>query len=82
MNELGEMYSDGKGVKADAQKAVEWYLLADKNGCPMAKHNLAERYRTGNGIPKDLKKAKALFEQSAKSGIKISEDKLKSIPFN
>jgi TPR repeat protein len=38
---------------------------------------VAERYRTGAGLPKDLKKAKALYEESAKLGVKIAAEKLK-----
>jgi TPR repeat protein len=81
MSDLGWMYVDGHGVRADNKKAVQLFLKAEKNGYPFAKYNLAEMYRTGAGFPKDLKKAQGLFEESANFGDKSSMAKLMTMGF-
>lgn len=79
MNDVGMMFANGNGVKRDDKKALEWYLKAEKKGCPYAKFNLAERYRTGKGMPKNLTKARALYKESAQLGSQEAAEMLKRL---
>ena len=38
---LGAMYREGKGVKQDYSKSLEWYQKAAEHGAPKAQHNVA-----------------------------------------
>ncbi len=79
MNDVGMMFANGNGVKRDDNKALEWYLKAEKKGCPCAKFNLAERYRTVKGMPKNLIKARALYKESAQLGSQEAAEMLKRL---
>jgi TPR repeat protein len=39
---LGRFYQDGIGVQKDLVEAYKWFLLAQRNGAPIAKHSLEQ----------------------------------------
>src|SRR3546814_11810779 len=52
-NELGFMYSDGRGVPQDAAEAVSWFRKAADQGNFTAQMNLGESYAQGKGVARD-----------------------------
>ena len=52
-NNLGQMYSNGKGVPQDYKIARKWYTLAAEQGDAFAQFNLGQMYRKGEGVSKD-----------------------------
>ena len=55
------MYADGKGVKQDYFKAVEWYQKAAEQGIAPAQFNLGVMYHNGKGVRQNYTKAKEYF---------------------
>jgi TPR repeat protein len=76
LNNLGVIYTDGKGVPADATEAVKYYrrsaALHDRNGL----HSLGVAYEKGLGIEQDFEKARKLFLESAELGNHLAEYEL------
>jgi len=64
MNELGNCFAGGEGVRADSTEAFRWYERAAAKGFLPAVINLAECYRTGDGVDPDLAAAARLYEQA------------------
>ena len=73
---LGFMYSTGKGIPADKEKAAFWYEKAASQNNPTALSNLGMCYRDGAGVPQDLKKAFDLFQKSADLGNAVAQTSL------
>ena len=46
-NNIGYMYSHGRGVTQDYQEAMKWYRLAAKQGNAMAQNNIGHLYQHG-----------------------------------
>jgi uncharacterized protein len=65
---LGECYSLGLGLQADAQRAVQQWLLAAQQGHVQAAYGLGLAYRQGNGVPANLVQAVYWFEKAAAAG--------------
>jgi uncharacterized protein len=63
-NSLALMYQNGRGVKKNYKKAIEYYHrcieLKESNGMK----NLADMYGVGIGVKKDLNKAIELYEKA------------------
>ena len=53
-NNLGNIYSNGQGVKQNYAKAVEWYEKAANQGYVDAQFNLAAMYMGGQGVKQDV----------------------------
>jgi TPR repeat protein len=53
-NNLGLMYSNGRGVPQDYGEAVKWYRLAAEQGDARAQANLGIMHENGQGVPQDL----------------------------
>ncbi|TCM56119.1 localization factor PodJL [Rhizobium sp. PP-F2F-G48] len=66
--EIGAVYTEGRGVKADFAKAAEWYQRAADAGVVPAQYRLGSLYEKGTGVPRDPAKARALYQQAAESG--------------
>jgi hypothetical protein len=64
MNELGNAYSWGDGVREDQSVAAHWYARAAAAGHAGAMANLAECYRSGEGVAPDPRAAIHWFEQA------------------
>jgi localization factor PodJL len=68
MFEIGAVYTEGRGVKADLAQAAKWYQHAADAGVIPAEYRLASLYEKGTGVARDLKKARALYQQAAEKG--------------
>lgn len=69
MNELGNCYAFGDGVRQDDVVAVHWYRRAAAGGFAPALMNLAECYRTGSGVAYDPEEAIRLFIAAGEAGL-------------
>jgi uncharacterized protein len=83
MNNLGSMYSNGRGVSQDDKQAVTWYRKAAELGNADAMINLGFMYNKGHGVNQDYKQAVTWYRKAAKLGnakaiknLKILEEKL------
>jgi len=54
---LGMLYSSGKGVPADAVRALQLFQMAANQGNGHAQYELADRFARGAGIDPDLARA-------------------------
>ncbi|KQY23977.1 peptidoglycan-binding protein [Rhizobium sp. Root482] len=66
--EIGAIYTEGRGIKADPTEAAKWYQRAADAGVIPAQYRLASLYEKGSGVGRDLKKARVLYEQAASKG--------------
>ena len=53
-NNLGGMYTQGRGVSQDYQEALKWYRRAAEQGIASAQNNLGLMYENGRGVRRDL----------------------------
>lgn len=68
MTLLGEMYAGGVGIRADEQKAFEWYRQASELGDSSAMVSLGFFYLRGQGIAPNREKAAEQFASAAERG--------------
>ena len=54
---LGLMYYNGRGVRQDYTKAVQWYRKAAEQGDAKAQSNLGVMYDNGQGVRQDYTQA-------------------------
>jgi hypothetical protein len=54
---MGKMYTEGKGVEANAVEAFNWFFKAAENGIRDAQLKLASHYQQGLGVKKDVLQA-------------------------
>jgi localization factor PodJL len=66
--EVGAVYTEGRGVKADLAQAAKWYQRAADAGVIPAEYRLASLYEKGTGVGRDLNKARTLYQQAAEKG--------------
>ncbi len=66
--EIGAVYTEGRGIKADLAEAAKWYQRAADAGVIPAEYRLASLYEKGTGVGRDLKKARTLYQQAAEKG--------------
>lgn len=76
-NDLGDAYSEGKGVNRNRAEALKWYAKAAKQGNADALYNLGNCCYNGTGITKDLDMAKALYIKAAAQGNEKAQNSLK-----
>ncbi|OAV05604.1 hypothetical protein AO379_1461 [Moraxella catarrhalis] len=62
------MYDEGRGVRQDYQKAVEWYTKAAGQGHAKAQFNLGVMYARGQGVRQNKSTAKHYFGQACDHG--------------
>ena len=67
-NILGDLYGQGRAVKADLGEAVKWYRKSAEQGFPPGQFNLALVYENGEGVPKDPNAAVKWYRKAAKKG--------------
>jgi len=67
-NQVGDMYSSGKGVDQDYNKAVTWYRKAADQGYAPGQLNLGSMYLTGRGVTQDYSEAVKWFRKAADQG--------------
>jgi localization factor PodJL len=66
--EIGVRYSEGRGVPANLELAVQWFDRAAKQGLAPALYRLGSLYEKGLGVKKDLDRARQLYVQGADKG--------------
>ncbi len=66
--EVGAIYTEGRGVKANLVEAAKWYQRAADQGLVPAEYRLATLYEQGTGVARDAAKAKALYLGAAEKG--------------
>jgi tetratricopeptide (TPR) repeat protein len=65
MNNIGLLYSLGKGVPLDYAVAKRWYDNAAAAGSSTAMNNIGYLYSSGYGVPQDYAEAKRWYEKAA-----------------
>ena len=70
---LGLLYDNGEGVKKDAKKAFDLWLMAAKNGHIGAQYNLGLKYIEGDGVPQNNAEAAKWFDLAARSGNALAQ---------
>ena len=70
MNDLGEKYVKGDGIKTDHQKAYYCINISYKLGYPKAIDNLGSLYFLGYGVSKNTDKALRYFNDALSKGVK------------
>lgn len=66
--DLGSLYIEGKDVRQDDTKAIEWFEKSANQGNANAQRALGFSYYTGKRLPQDYTKAKYFFEKAASQG--------------
>jgi TPR repeat protein len=65
---LAFLYTKGKGVTQDYQKAFYWREKAAKAGDPNSQYHLGRFFQLGNGVEKNLNKAQYWYKKAADKG--------------
>ena len=68
-NEIGLMYSNGNGVRQDANKAFGWFQRSAEAGFGWGMCNLAQCYETGDGIRENFDLAWDWYVKAAGEGV-------------
>lgn len=71
--DLGLLYHQGKDVRQDYTKAVEWYGKAANQGHADAQTILGVMYESGKGVTQDYAKAKQWYEKAAHQGQAVAQ---------
>lgn len=71
---LGSMYYEGKGVRQDYAKSIEWYTKAANQGNAGAQYNLALMYFQGKGVRQDFRISKEWVGKSCDNGYQYGCD--------
>ena len=79
---LGLLYQEGKGVRQDYSKAIEWYEKSANQGYSDAQYNLGLLYQEGKGVRQDYPKAIKWYEKSANQGYSSAQHALGVIYYN
>jgi hypothetical protein len=72
-SDLGNLYSDGKGVSQDYAEAARLYQLAAAQGNAIARFNLGSSYSEGKGVAQDVVEAAQLWRLAAAQGCAKSQ---------
>lgn len=70
---LAELYSDGKIVEQDENKAFDLFKQSAKNGDVWAEYNVARRYIAGLGVDQDTKKGFEWMKKTAEHNLAIAQ---------
>ena len=65
---LGQMYSDGKGMARDDGRAMTWYRKAAEQGHLEAQTNVGFMYSRGRGVKQDFARAIEWYRKAAEQG--------------
>lgn len=65
MENIGDCYLEGFGVKQDYQEALRWFRKAEELGSNTAKFRLGKMHEEGRGVKQDYEKAFALYKEAA-----------------
>jgi len=76
---VASAYEEGRGVKKDINKAIEWYSKAAKNNHNGAQYKLGELYEKGLGLKKDNRKAGNWYKKAAANGSRLAKARLEKV---
>ena len=79
INNLGDKYERGRGVKRDLQQAAKYYQQAAQLNIVEAMYNLGRLYLKGAGVTKDEVLAKYWLTESAQRAYAPARRKLRSL---
>lgn len=65
MDNIGDCYLEGFGVKQDYQEALRWFMKAAELGSNTATFRIGKMYEEGRGVKQDYEKAFALYKEAA-----------------
>ncbi len=65
---LGIIYDYGHGVRANKDKAMQWYLRAANQGHPVVQYQVGAKYYRGDGVEQDIGEAASWWELAANGG--------------
>ena len=65
---LAQCYLEGKGVRADSERALVLLRQAAEQGYPPAQRTMGQWYQEGKIVPRDKKKAAEWFRLAAEQG--------------
>ena len=66
--EIGNRYTDGRGVDADPEEAAVWYEMAAELGLAIAQYKVGSLYEKGIGVERDVNVAESWYRLSADQG--------------
>jgi localization factor PodJL len=66
--EVGVRYAEGRGVRASAEEAAQWFGRAADAGLAPAQFRLGSLYEKGHGVKKNLTEARRLYTAAAAKG--------------
>ncbi|MGV8938318.1 MAG: peptidoglycan-binding protein [Allorhizobium sp.] len=66
--EIGDRFTEGRGVAKDLGEASKWYRLSADKGFAPAQYRLANLLEKGNGVERDIDAARGYYQQAADSG--------------
>lgn len=69
---VGDVYFEGRGVRADHAEARKWYEMAAKQQDPQSMRKLGQMYAQGDGGKRDTKKAVKLWQGAEQAGDPLS----------
>jgi len=81
-NNLGLMYTQGRGVARDTGRAVELWSQAAKQNHSMAQFNLGLAYFRGEGVAENKQEAESWFRRAAELGLADSQYALGQVRFH
>ena len=76
---VGNMMDAGQATIEDPAAALNWYMMAAKQGVSDAYYALGDSYDRGRGVAKDLVQAYAWYDLAKIGGVKLASDKLKAV---
>ena len=79
---LGVMYANGKGVRQDYHKAVEWYTKAANQGLADAQTNLGYMYYHGYGVRQDYHQAFNWYAKAAAQNNAVAQSNIAGLYYN
>ena len=66
--EIGNRYTEGRGVNADPAKAAAWYEKAADAGLAPAQYRIGNLHEKAIGVERDIAKAKTWYQLAAAQG--------------
>lgn len=76
MNNLGDMYYSGRGVKRSWVEAMKWYQQGADKGNADARHAVGMMYELGESVKKNASEAVKWYTMAANQGLARSQNAL------
>ena len=68
MNNIADLYENGRGVMRDFVEAAKWYRKAAERGVSASQYSLGKFYRDGLGVKQNYREAVKWLKSSAEKG--------------